>query len=122
MFGLRLLRRRILPEAIVARLDQDLVSIPDIADRTDRTRESVRLLVDGKRGPGGFPAPIGTVGGSIRIWPWAVVLDWLSQQLRQDLGERAVPPDVAAAVDARLAKVARPERRSLARVAPAPCA
>lgn len=37
----------VFPEAHVLRLDRDLVSIPDIADRTNRTPESVRLLANG---------------------------------------------------------------------------
>jgi predicted DNA-binding transcriptional regulator AlpA len=90
------------PGAIAVRVDQDLVSIPDIAERTDRSRESVRLLVEAKRGPGGFPAPVGTVGDGIRVWPWASVLDWVTNTLGEDLGERGVPPEVAAVVDASL--------------------
>lgn len=93
----------VLPQSIPVRLDQDLVSIPDIAERTDRSRESVRLLVDGKRGPGQFPAPVGTVGDAIRVWPWAVVLDWFRDALNEDLGERGVSPEAAALVDACLA-------------------
>lgn len=89
-----------LPDLTVLRLDQDLVTISDIAKRTDRTRESVRLLVDGKRGPGQFPPPIGTVGDGIRIWPWAVVLTWFREILDHDLGEYGVSPDTAAFVDA----------------------
>lgn len=65
-------------QARVLRLDRDLVAIPDIADRTDRTPESVRLLVNGKRGPGGFPTPVGALGGGTRVWEWAAVVDWLS--------------------------------------------
>lgn len=91
------------PSAIAVRVDQDLVSIPDIAERTDRSRESVRLLVEGKRGPGSFPSPIGTVGDGIRVWPWASVIDWFAASLGHDLGERGVPPEVAAVVDACLA-------------------
>jgi hypothetical protein len=91
------------PTAVVRRLDQDLVSISDIAERTERSRESVRLLVEGKRGPGGFPAPVGIVGDGIRIWPWAVVVEWFASRLDDDLGERGIPPEVAAVVDARLA-------------------
>lgn len=93
----------ILPEATAIRLDQDLVSVPDIAERTGRSRESIRLLVEGKRGPGRFPFPVGTVGDGIRVWPWASVLGWFSGELGEDLGERAVPPEVAAVVDACLA-------------------
>ncbi len=44
-----------LPQAVPVRLDQDLVSISDVAERSGRSRESVRLLVDGNRGPGQFP-------------------------------------------------------------------
>lgn len=93
----------VLPQAAPVRLDQDLVSIPDIAERSGRSRESVRLLVEGKRGPGQFPISVGTVGDAIRVWPWAVVLDWFRNALHEDLGERGVSPEVAALVDACLA-------------------
>lgn len=93
----------VLPDAVAVRLDQDLVSIPDIAERTERSRESVRLLVEGKRGPGAFPAPIGVVGDGIRVWPWASVVSWFQHQLGEDLGEQVVPAEVAAVVDAYLA-------------------
>jgi hypothetical protein len=96
--------------ARVVRLDQDLVAISDIADRTDRSRESIRLLVEGKRGPGGFPPAIGTVGDAIRVWPWAIVVDWFSESFDSDLGERGILPEAAAAVDAHLAA----RRRALA--------
>ena len=35
----------------------DLVNAADIAQRLNRSRESVRLLIAGERGPGGFPPP-----------------------------------------------------------------
>jgi hypothetical protein len=71
--------REAFPRASVLRLDRDLVAIPDIADRTDRTPESVRLLVNGKRGSGGFPAPVGTLGGGTRVWEWAAVVEWFAE-------------------------------------------
>lgn len=104
--------RTTLPGGRVVRIDQDLVSVSDIARRTGRSRESVRLLVSGTRGPGAFPGPVGVVGDGIRIWPWAVVADWFRDALGQDLGERGIPPDVAAAVDAWLAGVAVAKRRA----------
>jgi hypothetical protein len=70
----------------------------------DRTRESVRLLVDGKRGPGNFPAPIGVVGDGIRVWPWSVVLEWSDKVLGLDLGENGVPPLTAAVLDVGFAR------------------
>lgn len=55
------------PTAVPLRVDQDLVSVSDMAQRGGRTREPVRLLVDGKRGPGSFPASLGVVGDGIGI-------------------------------------------------------
>jgi hypothetical protein len=88
------------PAAVPLRVDQDLVSVSDIARRTGRTRESVRLLVDGKRGPGGFPVPLGVVGEGTRVWTWSVVLEWFDQALGADLGERGLLPETAAVLDA----------------------
>ncbi|MGA3220011.1 MAG: hypothetical protein ABSE77_13190 [Acidimicrobiales bacterium] len=88
-----------MPAAVPLRVDQDLVSVSDIARRVGRTRESVRLLVDGKRGPGRFPPPIGVVGDGTRVWPWSVVLEWSDKVLGVDLGENAVPPLTAAVRD-----------------------
>ena len=42
---------------VVRIADAGLVSMADIAARTGRTRESIRLLISGERGQGGFPAP-----------------------------------------------------------------
>lgn len=89
-----------LPDASIIRVDQDLVSIADIAQRTNRSRESALLLADGKRGPGGFPAPVGTVGDGIRVWPWASVVSWFREILDVDLSEEGVSPETAAFVDA----------------------
>jgi hypothetical protein len=87
------------PQAVPARVDQDLVSVTDIAQRASRTRESVRLLVEAKRGPGGFPVPVGVVGDQIKVWPWSEVRDWFDKVLGIDLGENGVPPLTAAVLD-----------------------
>lgn len=92
-----------LPEASILRLDQDLVSVSDIAARTRRSRESVRLLIDGKRGPGSFPPSVGTVGDGIRVWPWASVLIWFRDRLGDGLDEEGVSQESAAMVDGSLA-------------------
>ena len=49
----------------------------EIADRLERTRESVRLLITGKRGRGGFPAPISHSRDRGRLWRWSDVAEWL---------------------------------------------
>ena len=51
----------------------DIVTMTDIAERLDRTRESVRLLIAGQRGPGSFlrqfrTAGSGVVFGDGRTW------------------------------------------------------
>ncbi|MFH0914869.1 MAG: hypothetical protein V1912_00270 [bacterium] len=67
--------------ATVVRVEpDDLVTIADIARRTGRTTESIRLLIRGERGPGGFPAPSTRVGsGRSRVWRWADVVEWFGR-------------------------------------------
>jgi hypothetical protein len=55
---------------------EDLASLRDIAQRVGRTYESVRLLAVGKRGPGGFPAPLST--GQWALYSWAEVSAWFA--------------------------------------------
>ncbi len=56
----------------------ELVSMSDIAERLGRTRESVRLLVEGRRGPGHFPAPAVRVSDRTKLWAWSEVVEWLN--------------------------------------------
>lgn len=56
---------------------EDAVSTKDIAERTGRTYESVRMLATGKRGPGGFPVSFGTEQWA--LYSWAEVSAWLAQ-------------------------------------------
>lgn len=64
----------------VARVEpDDLVTIAEIAGRLGRTRESVRLLVTGARGPGDFPAPLTHLRTRSRLWRWSDVAAWASQ-------------------------------------------
>jgi hypothetical protein len=66
------------PGARVVRVaNGGLVSMADIAARTNRTRESVRMLVTGARGPGRFPPPVTDPRGRYRLWRWSEVQRWL---------------------------------------------
>jgi hypothetical protein len=67
--------------AAVLRVEpDDLVSIADIARRMGRTNEGIRLLINGQRGPGGFPAPATRLGtGRSRVWRWADVVEWFTR-------------------------------------------
>jgi len=57
----------------------DLVNAAEIARRLGCTREYVRLLVDGKRGDGGFPTPLSGVTSKTLLWSWSAVLRWCSE-------------------------------------------
>lgn len=70
--------------AVVRLADAGLVSMADIAERTGRTRESVRLLVVGERGPGEFPPPVTDPRNRYRLWRTAEVAHWM----RTHLGEK----------------------------------
>lgn len=70
------------PEARVVHLEpDDLVTMSEIAHRTGRSRESVRLLVRGERGPGGFPAPATHFKSRQRMWRWQQVATWFAEAL-----------------------------------------
>ena len=85
---------------VVRIADAGLVSMTDIAARTGRTREGVRLLVTGARGPGGFPAPVTDPRSRYRLWRWSDVERWLAA----GLGEEPSSSDdhVLAAINASL--------------------
>jgi hypothetical protein len=60
----------------VLRVEPDeLVSAADVAERTERSRQSISSLVNGTRGPGGWPNP---VAGNVRspLWRWSDVAAW----------------------------------------------
>jgi hypothetical protein len=99
-----------IPAAVVHEVDQDLVSISDIAHRIGINREGVRLWVEGKRGPGNFPPQIGSVGGGIgrgstKVWPWSSVAIWLSEHYHIADDDQTLSPEQVAEVNAALLRV-----------------
>ena len=70
---------------VVRIADAGLVSMADIATRIGRTREGVRLLTTGARGPGGFPPPITDPRSRYRLWRWLDVALWLTKHLGEEL-------------------------------------
>ncbi len=69
---------------VVRIADAGLVSMADIASRTGRTREGVRLLVTGARGPGGFPPPVTDPRSRYRLWRWSDVERWLAASFGEE--------------------------------------
>lgn len=63
---------------------EDLVSMSEIARRCDRSRESIRQLVIGRRGPRNFPSPIHGVATKSPLWSWAQVAPWLADHNKLD--------------------------------------
>jgi hypothetical protein len=63
-------------------LDEDLLTVGDIADRIGRSREAVRRYAAGERGPGGFPPPVNPARDGTVFYRWSEVSPWLRQHLR----------------------------------------
>jgi hypothetical protein len=66
-------------------VDEDLVTLRDIAERTDQTYESVRRLAKGLRGPGGFPPPL--TQGACAYYSWVNVSEWFDENYDTDLAD-----------------------------------
>jgi predicted DNA-binding transcriptional regulator AlpA len=89
--------QRAVPDARVMRIEPDeFVSLSAIAKRTGRSRESIRLLAEGLRGPGGFPTPERWVDARTTVWHWTEVAEWFENRL----GERVAHGDETHAVAA----------------------
>lgn len=113
------------PRARVASVEpDDLVTLTEIGQRTGRTRESVRLLASGARGPGGFPAPATHFRSRQRMWRWQQVAAWFAEAL--DEPQTAADPAAArfiTAFNAALSwrrvrdQIPEPEREAILRLA-----
>lgn len=70
------------PDLTVTRVEpDDLVTQSKIAERTNRSRESVRLLIRGERGSGDFPAAAGYIDSKTQVWHWSEVAAWFEHSL-----------------------------------------
>jgi predicted DNA-binding transcriptional regulator AlpA len=65
-------------------VEDELVSMADIAERTRRSRQSISMLASGRRGDGHFPSP---VAGNVRspLWHWADVAAWFESHEGQSV-------------------------------------
>lgn len=62
-------------------VDQDLVTLADIADRVGQSRESFRRYATGDRGPGGFPPPVNPARDGTVFYRWSEVAPWIQTKL-----------------------------------------
>ncbi|WP_251153306.1 hypothetical protein [Cellulosimicrobium sp. Marseille-Q4280] len=92
-----------LPGSNIVGAERDIVSAADVAERIGVSRETVRTWARGMRGPGGFPMPVGTVGGGARggtdIWYWCEVQAWLEAKRGFVFDERSPSVVEMAAMD-----------------------
>lgn len=66
-------------------LDEDLVTLADIANRIGQSRESVRRYATGDRGPGAFPPPVNPARDGTVFYRWSEVAPWVRQHLEIDV-------------------------------------
>lgn len=98
-----------------------LVSAAGIAKRTGRSRESIRLLINGRRGPGRFPLPV-VDGGGRPLWQWNDVAEWFasakgeSYRTAESAGFLAAVNDILDLRERARGRTGE-ERRALARLA-----
>jgi hypothetical protein len=57
---------------------EELVTVSEIANRTNRSREGVRLLFEGSRGEGNFPRPAAWLSDRTRLFHWGEVYRWFA--------------------------------------------
>lgn len=92
---------RALPQARIVRVEpDDLVTMATIAKRCGRTRESIRLLANDDRGPGGFPPPVAYVDDRTRLWRWRDVGSWLNEHQKAKLELDTEAADLVASINA----------------------
>jgi|BarGraNGADG00212_1021973.scaffolds.fasta_scaffold10162_2 hypothetical protein len=72
---------------VVRVLPDEYVTLAEIGERTGRTRESVRLLSIGERGPGGFPPASARSDERNRLWRWSDVALWFASQIGEPVEE-----------------------------------
>jgi hypothetical protein len=70
----------------VTRVLEDLVNVPEIAERLNVNRETVRTWVSGSRGPADFPSHRMVIGNQ-KLWTWNAVHAWALMNCRVTEGE-----------------------------------
>ena len=84
------IQRTIVGARVVHVEPDELVTISEIAERLNRSREGIRLLIAGERGAGDFPSPVSHVRTRNRLWRWPDVLRWFATRYEDEFGDRLV--------------------------------
>ncbi len=78
------------PGLLVNRVEpEELVTAAEIAERTHRSRESVRLLFMGARGQIPFPRPVAWLSDRTRLWNWHEVSAYFANDIEATASAQA---------------------------------
>ena len=72
-------------------VDASLVSLSQIAARAGRDERSLKALIAGASGPGGFPDSIPGVDDDTPVWLWDQVVEWFGAALAEQLNDPNAP-------------------------------
>lgn len=62
---------------------EELVTASEVAERTQRSRESIRQLSKGMRGSGDFPKPVAWLSDRQKLWNWAEVCEFFESTIEE---------------------------------------
>lgn len=107
------------PVRLLASEDDALVNASEIARRTEKSREAIRLYVEGERHRelGDFPSPVATFATGERIWRWGDVAPWLSRAIGKQFSSGQDPDLIKAVNDVLDLKCRMPRLQTKAREA-----
>ena len=91
---------------VVGLVDQELVTLEQIMERTGRPPAELRMLANGESGADAFPAACDDPRRAERVWRWREIADWLA-----GVAERPHDPDEQMFIALTRAVEARCERR-----------
>jgi hypothetical protein len=87
----------------------ELVTAAEIADRLGKSKEYIRLLANGERGGGAFPAPVSHMRTRNRLWRWPDVAAWAGVVKPNEVHDAYVLAAVNAMLDLRQLRTQVPD-------------
>lgn len=89
----------VVPNVRLGEVELAIASVTDVAELADVHRETARLWVLGKRGPGNFPRHLGMTGEGKRMFETAKVIAWLEENYGLSFPSKPVSLKEKVAID-----------------------
>ena len=104
-------------ELVLVRVEpDDIVNISEIARRSKFSREYIRKLVEGLKGPGKFPTPISGLIRRSPLWRWVEVANWLVDAVQTRQNEALLEAKFIVFINGKIAqKAAENDKKRLIR-------